>query len=132
MKNLVKALNREGEAFRYLTKKSPAISEAKLKAGIFVGPQIRQLLRDPKFEALQNIVERNAWTSFKNVVENFLGNRKAENYKELVQTMLANYKSLGCRMSIKMHFLDSHLEYFPKNLGALSEEQGERFHQDIC
>ena len=34
MKNLVKALNREGEAFRYLTKKFPAISEAKLKVGI--------------------------------------------------------------------------------------------------
>ena len=34
-------------------------------------------------------------------------------------------------MSVKVHFLHSHLEYFPENLGALSEEQGERFHQDI-
>ena len=29
------------------------------------------------------------------------------------------------------HFLHSHLEYFPENLGEISEEQGERFHQDI-
>ena len=30
-----------------------------------------------------------------------------------------------------MHFLRSHLDYFPHNWGDFSEEQGERFHQDI-
>lgn len=30
-----------------------------------------------------------------------------------------------------MHFLHSHLDYFPANLGAVSDEHGERFHQDI-
>ena len=30
-----------------------------------------------------------------------------------------------------MHFFQSHLDYFPKNCGNCSEEQGERFHQDI-
>ena len=34
-------------------------------------------------------------------------------------------------MSFKLHFLNSQLDYFPENLGAVSEEQGERFHQDI-
>ena len=34
-------------------------------------------------------------------------------------------------MSVKLHFLHSHLEYFPDNLGDYSEEQGERFHQDL-
>ncbi|GFX39838.1 tigger transposable element-derived protein 1 [Trichonephila clavipes] len=34
-------------------------------------------------------------------------------------------------MSVKVHFLHSHLDYFPENLGDVSEEQGERFHQDI-
>jgi len=34
-------------------------------------------------------------------------------------------------MSIKLHFLFNHLEYFPKNLGDVSDEHGERFHQDI-
>ena len=34
-------------------------------------------------------------------------------------------------MSIKVHFLHSHLDRFPDNLGCYSEEQGERFHQDI-
>ncbi|GFT58353.1 putative DD41D transposase [Trichonephila clavipes] len=34
-------------------------------------------------------------------------------------------------MSVNVHFLHSHLDYFPENLGVVSEEQGERFHQDI-
>ena len=34
-------------------------------------------------------------------------------------------------MRIKLHFLHSHLDRFPENLGDFSDEQGERFHQDI-
>jgi len=32
-------------------------------------------------------------------------------------------------MSIKVHFVFSRLDKFPENLGAVSDEQGERFHQ---
>ena len=38
---------------------------------------------------------------------------------------------MGCPMSLKIHFLHSHLNFFPPNLGAVSDEHGERFHQDI-
>ena len=34
-------------------------------------------------------------------------------------------------MSIKLHNLHNHLEHFPENHGDVSDEQGERFHQDI-
>ena len=34
-------------------------------------------------------------------------------------------------MSLQMHFSHSHLDFLPINLGAVSDEQGERFHQDI-
>ena len=34
-------------------------------------------------------------------------------------------------MSLKVHFLHALLNYFPQNLGDMSEEHGERFHQDI-
>jgi len=34
-------------------------------------------------------------------------------------------------MSLKIHFLDSHLDFFPDNLGTVSDEHGELFHQDI-
>lgn len=39
---------------------------------------------------------------------------------------------MGCRMSLKIHLLDAHLDIFPENLGDVSDEQGERFHQDIA
>ena len=34
-------------------------------------------------------------------------------------------------MSLKIHFLHSHLDFFPENLGDVSDEHGERFHQEI-
>jgi hypothetical protein len=60
-----------------------------------------------------------------------LGYRKAENYHEIVSNLLTAYKAMGCNMSLKVHFLGSHLDFFPENLGAVSDEYGERFHQDI-
>ncbi|GBO18165.1 hypothetical protein AVEN_169335-1 [Araneus ventricosus] len=38
---------------------------------------------------------------------------------------------MGCNMSLKIHFLHSHLEFFPENIGSVTDEYGERFHQDI-
>lgn len=34
-------------------------------------------------------------------------------------------------MSLKIHFLHSHLDFFPENLGDVSDEHGERFHQEL-
>ena len=34
-------------------------------------------------------------------------------------------------MSLKIHFLDSHLKFFPENLGAVSDEHVKRFHHYI-
>lgn len=60
-----------------------------------------------------------------------LGNNKHPDYVKIVNNMLQKFRTLGCNMSLKLHFLFSHLDVFPDNLGAVSEEQGERFHQDI-
>ena len=34
-------------------------------------------------------------------------------------------------MSVKIHVLSSHMDYFPDNCGDYSEEHGERFHQNL-
>lgn len=131
MKQFVKALPKDGETFKYLEKKFPGLSEAKLKEGVFVGPDIRKLMKDNQFEKVMKKAEKEAWISFKEVASKFLGNNKDPDYEEIVNKMLKCFKTLGCSMSLKLHFLNSHLSYFPENLGAVSEEQGERFHQDI-
>ena len=48
-----------------------------------------------------------------------------------VAELLMAYKEMGCCISLKMHFLHSHLEFFPENLGAVGDEPGEKFCQDI-
>ena len=61
----------------------------------------------------------------------FLENHKAPNYEKCVTKMLEAYKEMSARMSLKMHFLHSHLDFFPENNSDVSDEHGERFHQDI-
>jgi hypothetical protein len=60
-------LPKGGECFKYLCKKVPGLSDAKLKEGIFVGPDIRKLLSDDLFETTMKTVEREAWNVFKDV-----------------------------------------------------------------
>lgn len=132
IKQFVKALRkRNSAAFTHLSKVFPMISKAKIQEGVFDGPQIRQLMKDKEFENEMDRHETKAWRSFMDVCTKFLGNCRDPNYKMTVEDMVKNYSTIGCLMSLKLHFLDSHLDHFPKNCGAKSDEQGERFHQDI-
>ena len=65
MKNFVKALHKNTAAFQHLSTVFPCLSAAKLKEGIFVGPQIREVLKDTDFEELHNLNELRAWEAFK-------------------------------------------------------------------
>jgi len=39
--------------------------------------------------------------------------------------LVQSYKIMECNTSLKVHFLDSHLDFFPGNLEALSNEPKE-------
>ena len=106
VKQFVKALGQDSEAFQYLKNLFPKISESKGKAGIFVGPQIKQVLASDEFSNVLNIQERHAWERFKAVVNNLLRNNRAENYKDLISTMLDNFKIMSCRVSLKAQYRD--------------------------
>ena len=75
--------------------------------------------------------EKAAWQSFEKFSNGFLENFKSANFRELVQDLVDSYEQLECNMSLTMHFLFSHLDFFPLNCGGVSDEHGERFHQDI-
>lgn len=124
-------MDKEGKGFSYLRQFFPKLSDAKLKEGIFIGPDIRKLMHDNLFEQSLNKKELDAWRAFVKVIKGFLGKNKDENYEALVQQLLVAYEALGYRMSLKIHFLHSHINFFPENLGDVSDEMGERFHQDI-
>ena len=76
-------------------------------------------------------IEKRDWQVFADVVNNLLGNKKADNYMEIVNELLAFFELHGCNMSTKIRFLLSQLDKLPINLGDLSDKQGERFHQGI-
>jgi hypothetical protein len=68
-----------GKGFEYLRDKLPKLSDAKLKKRIFIGPQIRGIIKDDLFVHLLTETEKSAWLTFKAVCLNFLGHVKAEN-----------------------------------------------------
>ena len=131
IKNFVKAMDHLGEGFKHICELFPNKTEAKLKQGVFIGLEIRKLLKDENFREKLNPNELAAWNAFESVVQNFLGKYKAANHKEEIDKMLHAYKEMGARMSLKMNFLHAHLDFFPENNGDVSDEHGERFHQEI-
>ena len=88
IKQFVKALDCSGDCFGYICSTFPGLSYEKKKAGIFDGPQIRTLLRDQYFVTTMTVVEARAWKAFSKVFHNFLGNKRADNYIELVEELL--------------------------------------------
>ena len=38
---------------------------------------------------------------------------------------------LGCKMFLKVHLIHSYVKFFTFNFADISDEHGERFHQDI-
>jgi len=67
-----------------LTRNVSRLREAKLEEGIFIGPQIRDLIKDEYFDRLLQGDENTVWERFKFVVIGFLENRRAQNYEDLV------------------------------------------------
>ena len=88
-------------------------------------------MNDKLFEENFNQLEKEAWNQFCLVVKNFLDNYKSSSNVSIIQDFLSSYKNLGAKMSLKIHFLHSHLDFSPPDMAETSDEQGERFHQEL-
>ena len=96
VKNFMKALAKQNSnGFGFLCKKFTALSQAKLKEGIFVGPQTLKVFEDPEFAKALNALELRAWHAFKWICFNFFGNFKS-NSNHGVAELLVAYKQVGC------------------------------------
>jgi hypothetical protein len=72
---------------------------------------------DEDFLLTMTEVERKAWIAFKSVVTKFPGNNKDPDYVTIVENMLEKFQVFGSLMSLKLIFLNSHLDFFfPKIL----------------
>ena len=81
--------------FQYIKAAFPSVSEEKVKAGIFDGLQIRNLIKDPNFILSMNDMDANAWKAFVSVVIEFLGNRKHDDNITLVDNLIERLHALG-------------------------------------
>ena len=119
-KNFIKAMDQNSTGLMYLKDKVPRISDATIKEGVFVGPQIRELIQSVKSEDQLREVEKVAQKSFKYVTTSFLGNHKAENYHDMAADLVQSNRAMGCNMSLKVHLIGSHFDYFAENLRAVA------------
>jgi len=60
-------------------------------------------------------------------LQGLLRKSQTANYQDVVQDLLTSYKAMGCNVILKTHFLESHLDFFPENLGEVSDEQVKDF-----
>jgi hypothetical protein len=55
----------------------------------------------------------------------------AANYHDIVSDLLKTCKTIVGNMYLEIHFLNSHLDFFPENLGTVGDKNEEHFHQGI-
>ena len=111
-KQFVKALDKESSGFAYLAETFPSLSQAEIKEGIFISPQIRKIVVDETFITHLKRKEKLTFESLKKVCENFLGNHRSEDYVPVVNDLLSYYHDIRCNISLKVHVLLSHLDFF--------------------
>jgi hypothetical protein len=58
-------------------------------------------------------------------------NKKAENYNELVESLLLSYQKLDFNVSLKVILLNYYQDTFSLDCQALNSEHGEYFRQDV-
>lgn len=151
MKNFVKSLPRESAGFQFLKDTFPHISSSKIKEGnilsrvkkidkiehdlynefigVFVGPDIRKLMRSEAFSQSLPADHAIAWDLMKAVFQGFLGKTRVANYRVLINDLMDAFSTIHVHMSLKIHFLHHHIDAFERQVPTESDEQGERFHQ---
>jgi hypothetical protein len=67
-----------------------------------------------------NAAERRVWDAFEKSVQQLLGNKKSENYVEIVEELFFSCLALGCNRSWKIHFPRSYLNFFSREIGQPS------------
>ena len=85
-------------------------------------------MKDESYSENLTLFEKEAWNQFCLVVDNFMGNQTHPAYESIIENFISNrYKNLvqGCHQKFSLLAL----ELFPSNMGKVSDEHVERFHQ---
>ena len=88
-------MDQNGNGFKFVKNFFEADkNDAKLKAEVFVGPEIIKLMLKEVFDLRRNPIELAAWNALKSVVAKFLGNHRHDQCADIVYCMLKAYEQL--------------------------------------
>jgi hypothetical protein len=80
------------------------------------------LIQDVKCEDRLSDIGKSRMEKIKKKNYQLLENHKGENHRDMVAyVVVKSYKAMECNVSLRFQFLDSHLQFFPENLGAVSD-----------
>ena len=105
-------MDKTGREFEYVRNKFRNVSEAKVKEGIFIGLQIRELMQDKQFDEDLKEAVRNAWLSFKMICKDLFihslvfspGGRSGRNQNPVMEPMwLLTHCILGKFLGVVCH-----------------------------
>lgn len=85
------------------------------------------MMFESNFEVTIDTKEAEAWILFKEVATKFLGNVKAPNFKLILVNMISKFKNLVCQMSLIVHLLHNHFDFFLSKLWVINN----RVHRQI-
>jgi len=127
MENFVKAMNQAEAAFTYLWEKFPRLSEAKLKQGIFIGPQTQDLIKDEYFDKLLKGDEKGGLGQFQICTSSrsTFGKQKGSKLWGACKQPFAELPEITLQHFTKNTLPSLPLGFFPDNCGAVSDEHGE-------
>jgi len=120
MKNFVKGMDKTGRGFEYLRNKFPKVSDAKIMEGIFIGPQIRELMQDKQFDEDPNETERNAWLSFKRICKVLLRKSQSSELSGCCAGPVDFVQSCGMQYESEKPLFGVPLGFFSQKISAKS------------
>ena len=92
---------------------------------------IKKLIKEFEFLNSVNDLELRAWASLFLLRKKLRWQSPSRKQQIISENLLKSLQNIRANISIKVHFVHSHLDKFSDDCGDVSNEQGERFHQDI-
>lgn len=121
-KQFMKSLkpNENRASLRFLKKTFQALSEAKTIEGGLVSPRIQKVVFNDDLSSLPGSLSKTSCAPF-------LCKHCTNNYQESIANLIQKYHEIVRSMTLKLH-----LDLFHERFFFVSDEQSERFHQDIA
>ena len=130
IKQFIKALGRDGDCFITHVQPFRGLLMRRKRQGYSMDPRLEHCSRI-NFHGDDDRCRSSSVGCIYYCGARFSWEQERRHNKEIVDELLLSLRGHWCRMIIKLHYLHSHLDKFPDNLEVVSEERGEKFHQDI-